>query len=298
MSTLKNQVNELMENQKHMLEAIKYLDERVVDIIMKANKDKVHEVQDILKSQTMIDEIIVKNSDDILILKKAKDENSHAIRYLGAKIDTLDKEIEKTMETVNDKKVKHQKKVKKVKQEESVNSIECKMCEQTFKRFVDLEIHIKNDHDKQNLFECDQCGKGFVLKWRLRKHTNLHNQTNAQPCRYFNTNVKCPFEEFGCKFLHISYKNCQLGQKCKRTLCTYRHSETKSNSIDDKEIDNLENSEGTEDETAEDTISFTTSTPQKGRFECEECKNQSQCTDCYVKQVTVKSHRVHFSDDI
>ena len=45
---------------------------------------KGHEVQDILKSQTMIDEIIVKNSDDILILKKAKDENSDAIRHLGA----------------------------------------------------------------------------------------------------------------------------------------------------------------------------------------------------------------------
>ena len=65
------------------------------------------------------------NSDDILILKKAKDENSVAIRHLGAKIDTLDKEIEKTMEAVKDKTVQHE---KKVKHDESVYSLECKMC--------------------------------------------------------------------------------------------------------------------------------------------------------------------------
>ena len=111
-----------------------------------------------------------------------------------------------------------------------------------FNRFVELEIQMKNCHEKQSLFECDQCGKGFVLKWRLRKHLNIHTQTNAQPCHYFNNNVKCPFEEFGCKFLHIASKNCQFGQKCKRTLCPYRHLETKSNSIVDNEMDDLENS--------------------------------------------------------
>ena len=128
---------------------------------------------------------------------------------------------------------------------------------------MDLEIHMKNCHEKQSLFECDQCGKGFVLKWRLRKHLNLHTQTNVQPCHYFNNNVKCPFEEFGCKFLHIASKNCQFCQKRKRTLCPYRHSETKSNSIVDNEMDDLENSERNENDTTEDNISFTTSTPQK-----------------------------------
>ena len=113
------------------------------------------------------------------------------------------------------------------------------MYAKSFDRFVDLEIHIKNSHKEHNVFECDQCGKGFVLEWRLRRHT----QTNAQPCHYFNNNVKCPFDEFGCKFLHIASKNCQFGEKCRRILCLYRHSEMKRNSIVDKEIDDLENSE-------------------------------------------------------
>ena len=44
MSSLKDQVSELMKNQKHILEAIKYLDERIEDGIKKANYDKGQEV--------------------------------------------------------------------------------------------------------------------------------------------------------------------------------------------------------------------------------------------------------------
>ena len=73
---MEKKVNELMENQTHVLEAIKYLNERIEDIIDKKKKDKCNEVKDILDSQAMIDNIIVKNSDDILIIKKTKEENT------------------------------------------------------------------------------------------------------------------------------------------------------------------------------------------------------------------------------
>ena len=56
----------------------------------------------------------------------------------------------------------------------------------------------------------------------------------------------------------------RTGEKCKRILCPYRHSEMKRNSIFDKEIDDLEISEKMEnDNTADENISFTTSTPKK-----------------------------------
>ena len=42
------------------------------------------------------------------------------------------------------------------------------------------------------------------------------------------------------------------------------------------------------DSTADENISLTTSTPKKMQFECGECKNESQYTDCFV----------HFSDEI
>ena len=109
--------------------------------------------------------------------------------------------------------------------EESVNTMICKMCAKSFNRFVNLLIHIKNSHEKHKVFECGKCGKGFVLEWRLGRHINLHTQTNAQPRHYFNNNVNCPFDDFVCKFLHIASKNCKFGEKCKRMLCPYRHSE-------------------------------------------------------------------------
>ena len=40
MSTLEDQVSELIENQKHILEALKYLDERIETGIKMSNDDK------------------------------------------------------------------------------------------------------------------------------------------------------------------------------------------------------------------------------------------------------------------
>ena len=65
MKNLEDQVFELQNNQKHMLEVIKHLSEKLKDI-----ENKEHDVKDVLESQAVIDEIIVKNSDDILVIKK------------------------------------------------------------------------------------------------------------------------------------------------------------------------------------------------------------------------------------
>ena len=43
--------------------------------------------------------------------------------------------------------------------------------------------------------------------------------------------------------------------------------------------------------------SIVTSTPQKTEFNYEDCINQSQCTDCFVRQemVGLPKHKVHFA---
>ena len=89
MKNLKDQVSELQENEKHMLEAIKHLNERLIEI-----ENKEYDVKNIVESQSLIDEIIAKNSDDILFIKKTKEENTISIKALEAKIDTTDREIE------------------------------------------------------------------------------------------------------------------------------------------------------------------------------------------------------------
>ena len=73
---------------------------------------------------------------------------------------------------------------------------------ESFNRFVDLEQHIKTCHEKHTVFQCDTCEKGFALKWRLKKHMRLHEESNIKTCHYFNNDKNCPYEEIGCKFLH------------------------------------------------------------------------------------------------
>ena len=99
MEALEDQADELMRNQNHILEAIKYLNGKVEEMIDKTKDDKSSEVGNILESQAMLDEIIVKNSDDILIIKKPKDANAVAIKLLVAKIDQFEHEIDKAKQT-------------------------------------------------------------------------------------------------------------------------------------------------------------------------------------------------------
>ena len=51
----------------------------------------------------MIDEIIVKNSDDIESIKKTEEENAAAIKVLDTKIDKVREEIEMTKNCIEDK---------------------------------------------------------------------------------------------------------------------------------------------------------------------------------------------------
>ena len=43
---------------------------------------------------------------------------------------------------------------------------------------------------------------------------------------------------------------------------------------------------------------FLTSTPKKTKFECEECENKSQCTDCFVGQTLASSCDWSGRDDL
>ena len=72
MEAIENEISELMTNQKHMQEAIKHIDEQIED---KAKNDKKNEVDNIIESQAIIDQLIVKNCVHILLIKKTKEEN-------------------------------------------------------------------------------------------------------------------------------------------------------------------------------------------------------------------------------
>ena len=160
--------------------------------------------------------------------------------------------------------------------------VKCNLCTETYSRIIDLEIHIKNCHEEHQAYQCDYCEKTFTLRWRLRKHMRIHTVKNVKPCHYFNRNEKCPFNEFGCKFLHAVSNDCKLSQ-------AEEESKLIETNVDDLENDSMN--------AYSESSLFKTSTPKKKRIQCSECLNKSQCTDCFVRQTLKLGHRVHFSED-
>ena len=275
---LKIRVNELMVNQHHMLEAIKYLHEKVEEFTEKANSEN----SNVKDSQAMIDAIIVKNSDDIKLLKKTREENNVALKVLDTKIDKINDDLEKTKNNIKEMSDKTR---NKVNVERPVYTMTCNSCDESFHKSADLENHIKECHENHPLYKCENCKKVFVLKWRLNKHMNLHSKEKFHPvnhCHYFNNDKKCPFEELGCKFLHSVSQICKFGPTCEKRMCSFRHTKQKKDKVTN--IENVEVSEEVENDELADDSNFMTSTPIKGKFDCEECHNISQCTDCYVRQ--------------
>ena len=137
-----------------------------------------------------------------------------------------------------------------------MKAIKCENCNSVFNRHCDLELHIETDHIDLDKFECNECGKIFVLKWRLEKHKTMHTLKPVKICRYFSSNALCPFEKYGCKFRHDIPPR-------------HNGNMTSLNEFSD---------------------SFKTSTPEKNAktiFTCakSKCTPIQQCTGCFVKQL-------------
>ena len=106
-----------------------------------------------------------------------------------------------------------------------------------------------------------------------------------------NAHIYLIYVELGCKFLHSISENCQFGKHCTRSLCPARHGNVENN---ENETDDEDKSEKSLNE-SKVLESFVTSTPKKRKFQCEDCRKESQCVDCFVEQFHDKK-QVHFSD--
>ena len=164
--------------------------------------------------------------------------------------------------------------------------LKCDICETTFGKSSDLECHIKAKHEGYEDFNCELCNKKFVTLWRLTKHQQIHYDKSRKFCHYFNQDLNCPFDELGCKFLHMFSAQCKFGQFCTIKLCSYRHK--RKNVINQNSKNKkFDNSTDTIEETTE-IHSFCTSTPKSEFDQCEECLDKTECVDCVVKHVLRK----------
>ena len=130
--------------------------------------------------------------------------------------------------------------------------IKCNSCEKVFHKNCDLESHPEKEH-KVEKFECEKCDKTFVLKWRLIKHQKIHNGQNIKKCHYFNNQKICPFEQIGCKFLHLPAGECENSDLCTLKLCLSKHANIECNEKDTVDKSSQEEIEITEVEKAFET---------------------------------------------
>ena len=87
--------------------------------------------------------------------------------------------------------------------------ISCKECEQTLKKSSEIEEHILSIHEKSKKYKYNLCKDEFILKWRLKKHTEGHHELNLRKCNFFNNNKECTYSRVGCKFLHEESDKCK-----------------------------------------------------------------------------------------
>ena len=62
--------------------------------------------------------------------------------------------------------------------------VQCGMCNESFKRNCDLEVHIEAKHKAPKKFKCNKCDMKFFLNLRLKKHKDLHTSQITRNCHY------------------------------------------------------------------------------------------------------------------
>ena len=144
----------------------------------------------------------------------------------------MKKEIETAVNSKNDREI-----TKNRSRKSSASTVNCNLYERSFGKNCDLETHINDNHEKHDEFDCDQCDKMFVSKWRLQKHTKIHSDKKQRNCHYFNNGKNCPFEMLGCKFLHILSNKGKFYQSCSLKLCSYQHSRVLHKKVNFKDIE-------------------------------------------------------------
>ena len=239
----KEQLDEILLNQNYILDAVQNLNVRLEALEEKIDDDKMKDLKDILEGQSMLDEIVVKNSDDIVLLVKLKEVNDVKIKVFQQKIDLLDKEI--------------------------LNR------DEELKKLIQHKIKTNEEHGQNESIICRYHNKGYCRRksWCTFKHS-------PNICEIFLKDGNCPDKD--CASRHpnnCKYKEdgCYRGDSC-----AYNHSESDSNLFKNNNDKNEEpRSNDNESLIMEPDDEISIETNKRGQ-ECAKCgKSDDVKNKCY-----------------
>ena len=218
---------------KSVKEKVSDLEEKVKDM----NTDKSHDKETETNEAEIIKlkQLLTKNKEDIKsideTLKKLKDDQlsisekckSNQI-IVPSEINKLNKNVSETFKCkVCDITFDETNMLGMHRKNKHPKVIECKDCKIGFQKISELEEHLFDEHTEKKKYECEFCDMTFVMKWRMKKHIDDHQDTKQRTCHYFNNNVECPYAKVGCKFLHKEAAQCKYNKLCSRLKCQYKH---------------------------------------------------------------------------
>ena len=255
-------MEEFISNQKYILDAVKNLNERLLEVEERLDDEKMKDIKEIIEGQALIDEVIVKNADDIKLMTKVKNQNENELKRLEFQINALDQEIKE-----------------KIRDIESRTNDENKVNEKPI--------------DAQEIL-CKYHNRGICKRKAFCKYKHAQNICNTFLSVGKCLRSNCPSRH--PKTCRYQRQGCYRGE-----FCAFLHSpeikDDHQNSIenrsDETKVDHemmecinylvTEDMIGVEGESESEILE--TSTPLKYYPDCEDCTDNSNCVKCIIRNI-------------
>ena len=249
--------------------------------------DKLNNLQDIIESQEIIDGIVVKNADDMILIEKKKEQNEESIKSLEEKIYAIDKVIATMTQNLQDQFERLREEVADNDtnvNDDIIHEIKCKYFDTGFCRLKDK---CPFSHKSPKICEAYKNGTKCQSQSCYERHPKL--------CRYFKRGF-C-FRNESCLYFHSDrLETKKITKDVERENMSDLGKNTEMHDMDveiscdilengkDETIENIEvsvNIKESSSEMKERNVECTKCKLEEAKNECEQCGNKF-CSQCEI----------------